>query len=469
MVVALIEKIYGMLWGDLIRIPLPGGSTLGISLLIILLIPTGIYFTIRTRFMSLRMLPDMVRALVEKKEGSSSLSTFQTLIVSTATRVGMGNLVGVVAAVSIGGAGSVFWMWVTALIGSCTAFAEATLAQIHKEKDPLYGGYRGGPAYYIHDYVQARREKKTGQKGGKVIWAVLFAISGLICWCGISQVISNSVASSFENAFHIPPLYTTIVLVIIAAVIVLRKNATVKVLDLLVPVMAALYFVITLFIIFTNLGSLPAVFSRIFREAIGLKQAAAGGIGAVIMNGVKRGLFSNEAGSGSAPCAAAAAECHRPAQAGLVQALGVFIDTIIICTCTAMIMLLAPEELTVGLSGMELLQTAMRYHLGEFGVVFIAATLFMFSFSTFLGILFYARSNVAYLFGDNWILQTAYKLLALVMLFIGGIAAYTFVWDLGDVGIGLMTVFNVVFLYLLADEALGELKDYEAQKRMKKK
>ena len=465
MIVSLIERIYALLWGDLIHIPLPGGDSVGISLLIILLIPTGIYFTVRTKVLPLRLFPDMVRALVSKNENKDSLSTFQTLIVSTATRVGMGNLVGVVAAISAGGAGAVFWMWVTALIGSSTAFVEATLAQLHKEKDPLYGGYRGGPAYYIHHYM----EEKTGKKKTHTVIAVLFAISGLICWCGISQVISNSVASSFENAFHIPPLYTTIVLVVIAAVIVLRKNATVKVLDYLVPVMAALYFVITLFIIFTNLGSLPAVFSRIFREAFGLKQAAAGGIGAVIMNGVKRGLFSNEAGSGSAPCAAAAAECHRPAQAGLVQALGVFIDTIIICTCTAMIMLLAPEEMTTGLSGMELLQTAMRYHLGEFGVVFIAATLFMFSFSTFLGILFYARSNVSYLFGDNWLSQTAYKILALVMLFIGGIAAYTFVWDLGDVGIGLMTVFNVVFLYLLADEALGELKDYEAQKRMKKK
>ena len=362
MIVALIEKIYSFLWGDLLHIPLPGGSSIGISLLIILLIPTGIYFTIRTKFLSIRLMPDMVRALVEKKEEKSSLSTFQTLLVSTATRVGMGNLVGVVAAISVGGAGSVFWMWLMALIGSCTAFAEATLAQLHKQKDPLYGGFRGGPAYYIHDCVEA----KTGKKHKKVIWAVLFAISGLVCWCGISQVISNSVASSFQNAFDIPPLYTTILLVAVAAVIVLRKNATVKVLDFMVPVMAVCYFAITLFIIITNIGHVPAVFTRIFEEAFGLRQAAAGGIGAVIMNGVKRGLFSNEAGSGSAPCAAAAADCHRPAQAGLVQALGVFVDTIIICTCTAMIMLLAPQELTEGLTGMELLQTAMGYHMGRF-------------------------------------------------------------------------------------------------------
>lgn len=189
MMVDLIEKIYSFLWGDLVHIPLPGGSTLGISLLIILLIPAGIYFTIRTRFLPIRLFPDMVRALVEKKKDKNSLSSFQALVVSTATRVGMGNLVGVVAAISAGGAGAVFWMWVTALIGSSTAFIEATLAQLYKEKDPLYGGYRGGPAYYIHAYVEEKQKKKRN----KVVISVLFAISGLICWCGISQVISNSV------------------------------------------------------------------------------------------------------------------------------------------------------------------------------------------------------------------------------------------------------------------------------------
>lgn len=457
MIVSIIEQIYALLWGDLITIPLPGGGSLGISLLVILLIPTGVYFTIRTKFLPIRLFPDMVQALLAKKEHKDSLSTFQTLIVSTATRVGMGNLVGVVAAVSAGGAGAVFWMWVTALIGSSTAFIEATLAQLHKEKDPLYGGYRGGPAYYIHHYF----EDKFGKKKRYVLISVLFAISGLICWCGISQVISNSVVASFENAFHIKPLYTTIVLVVIAALIVLRKNATVKVLDVIVPIMAVCYFFITIFIIIKNIGAIPAVFGRIFEEAFGLRQVAAGGFGAVLMNGVKRGLFSNEAGSGSAPCAAAAAECDIPVRAGLTQALGVFIDTIVICSCTAMIMLTAPQNVIDGKGGMDLLQSAMHYHLGEFGVIFIAITLFLFSFSTFLGILFYARSNVAYLFGDKWIWQTLYKVLALVMLFVGGIATYTFVWDLGDVGIGLMTIFNIGMLYLLGGQALGVLKEYE--------
>lgn len=462
-IVQLIEATYNFLWGDLFQIPLPVGGSIGISLLIIFLVPAAVYFTIRTRFMQVRLFPDMVRAMTEQKSGENGLSPFQTLIVSTATRVGMGNLVGVVAAISAGGAGAVFWMWIMAVLGSATAFIEATLAQLYKEKDPLYGGYRGGPAYYIHRFF----ERKEGRKKRYVLPAVLFAISGLICWCGISQVISNSVSESFNNAFNIPPLYTTIALVILAAVIVLRKNATVKVLDVLVPVMAVLYFVITLIIIGMNITALPGVFQRIFEEAFGIRQFAGGSFGAILMNGVKRGLFSNEAGSGSAPCAAAAAEGKTPVTMGLVQSLGVFIDTIVICSCTAFIMLLVPQEVTDGLSGMALLQTAMEFHLGRFGVIFIAVTLAMFSFSTFLGILFYARSNVAYLFGDKWCWQTAYKVLALVMLFIGGIAAYTFVWDLGDVGIGLMTLFNISILYPLSKEAFQALGQYEKEKAEK--
>lgn len=462
-IVKLIESVYNFLWGDLIVLPLPGGGTLPLSLLVIILIPAGIYFTVRTRFLPLRLFPDMVKAVTGKKtKEKGSLSVMQSLIVSTATRVGMGNLVGVVAAISAGGAGAVFWMWVTALIGSSTAFIEGTLAQLYKEKDPLYGGYRGGPAYYIHKYLQEKRGGKVRRYCGL---SVLFAISGLICWCGISQVISNSVSSAFENAFHIPPLYSTIALVVLAAVIVLRKNATVKVLDVMVPIMAGCYLLITVLLIVINFRMIPSVIGRIFQEAFGFRQVVAGGFGAVLMNGIKRGLFSNEAGSGSAPCAAATAETDHPAKVGLGQALGVFIDTILICSCTAMIMLLTPETLTQGLTGMDLLQEAMRYHLGTFGVVFIAITLWLFSFSTFVGILFYARSNVAYLFGDNWFSQTAYKIVALVMLFVGGLAAYTVVWDLGDVGVGLMTLFNIFILFPMSKKAIDALKDYEKKKK----
>ena len=355
-----------------------------------------------------------------------------------------------------------FWMWVTAILGASTSFIESTLAQKYRQPDPLYGGWRGGPAYYLHVLAERRRGKKLKRS----VVAALFAASGLICWCGISQVISNSVSSAFENAFHIPPLTTTLVLTAIAAVIVLRKNATVKSLDVMVPIMAVCYFVITVGIVLFNLPKLPAVFGRIFAEAFGLRQAVAGGFGAVLMNGVKRGLFSNEAGSGSAPCAAAAAECDDPVKMGFVQALGVLIDTVVICSCTAFLMLLVPQEITEGLAGMDLLQTALQYHLGGFGVVFIAATLALFSFSTFLGVLYYARGNVAYLCGDNWWSQTVYKLIALAMLVIGGMQAYTVVWDLGDVGIGLMTIFNMIALVPMAKEALAALNDYEKRKKL---
>ena len=296
---AVIEAVYNFLWGDLVRIPLPGGSSLGLSLLVLILVPAGVYFTVRTRFLPFRLFPEMMRVTLENNkqgDGEGHISGVQALIVSTACRVGMGNLVGVVAAISAGGAGAVFWMWIIALLGSSTAFIEATLAQLYKEKDPLYGGYRGGPAYYLHHLFV-----KEGSGRRRSVMASLFALSGLICWCGISQVTANSISSSFENAFHIPPLWSTVALVALAAVIVLRKHATVKVLDLIVPVMAACYFFITMFIILRNAGQLPAVFGRIFAEAFGLRQAVAGGIGAVIMNGAKRGLFPTRRGRARPP------------------------------------------------------------------------------------------------------------------------------------------------------------------------
>ena len=452
----IVSKVYNLLWGDLFTIPLPGGS-IGISLLVAILIPAGIYFTIRTRFLPVRLFPEMVRVSLEKQSGekTGALSGMQALIVSTATRVGMGNMVGVVAAISAGGAGAVFWMWITALIGCSTAYVEATLAQQCNEPDPLYGGFRGGPAYYIHRFFPKSRVANRFS-----LIAVLFALSGLLCWCGVSQVISNSVSSAFYNAFQIPPIVSTVILVILSAIIVLRKNTTVKVLDIIVPVMAVFWFGVAVFIIMRNISLLPEVFGRIFQEAFGLRQVAAGGFGAALMNGVKRGLFSNEAGSGSAPCAAAAANVSHPAKAGLFQAFGVFIDTIVICSCTAFVILLAPQDKLAGLEGMSLLQTAMGHHFGSIGIYFTAVTLWLFSFSTFIGILYYARGNVAYLFGDKWAPQTIYKLVALAMLFIGGLATYTFVWDLGDIGIALMTIFNMIVLLPMSGRAIRALDDY---------
>ena len=457
-----IDFLNWLLWGDLITLPLPGGGSIGLSLLVMILVPAGLFFTVRTRILPIRCFPEMLRISVEKnshQDKPGSLSGMQTLIVSTATRVGMGNMVGVVAAISAGGAGAVFWMWVMALIGASTAYVEATLAQIYKEPDPLYGGTRGGPAHYIHHLFTRGKSKRFH------IIAILFALSGLLCWSGVAQVIGNSVSDAFYQAFRVPPIVSTIILVAISAIIVLRKNATVKVLDVIVPVMAVAYFAAAIFVIGRNITLMPEVLRRIVQEAFGLRQVVAGGFGAALMNGVKRGLFSNEAGSGSAPCAAAAADVDHPAKSGLFQAFGVIIDTIVICTCTAMIMLLVPDSLLEGQEGMQLLQTAMQYHFGQVGVIFTTVTLWLFSFSTFVGVLFYARSNVAYLLGDNWWSQTAYKIFALGMLFIGGLATYTFVWVLGDIGIALSTIFNMVAILPMSGEAIRALNDYMAKRR----
>lgn len=446
-------------------IPLPGGKSMQVSLLVILLIAMGLYCTIRTKGLQIRLFPEMLHVVTRtEKKDTKALTGWQALIVSTATRVGMGNLAGVVAAISAGGAGAVFWMWITALVGAASSFVESVLAQKYKVEDPIYGGYKGGPAYYIHALAEKTRKKKLKRS----IIAILFAISGLICWCGISQVVGNSVTEAFDNAFSIKPLYTIIALVAISAIIVLRKNATVKVLDIIVPIMAGCYFLITIFILAKNFTLLPGVFGRIFTEAFGIRQFAGGTLGAVIMNGVKRGLFSNEAGSGSAPCAAATAKTDDPAKIGLTQALGVFIDTIIICSCTALIMLLVPEATVKGLGGMTLLHAAMEYHLGTFGGIFIAVTLWLFSFSTFIGILFYARSNISYIFGDKPIWQTLYKLLCLAMLFVGGLAAYEVVWTVGDIGIALMTIFNAIAIFPMCGEATAILKNYEQKRKAEK-
>lgn len=248
MLIQLIEGVYRLLWGDLLTLHL-GNVTLSLSFMVILLLTAGVFFTLRTRLLPVRLFRDMLAAVCEKNDKGSGLSSFQTLVVSTATRVGMGNLVGVVAALSVGGAGAVFWMWVTALLGASTSFVESTLAQKYKQPDHLYGGWRGGPAYYLHTLA----ERKRGRKLRRSVAACLFAASGLICWCGISQVVSNSVSEAFQNAFSIPPLVTTLVLTALAAVIVLRKEATVKSLDVMVPIMAGCYFVMTLWIILTHL------------------------------------------------------------------------------------------------------------------------------------------------------------------------------------------------------------------------
>lgn len=480
----MVSSLNSLLWGNLFTVNL-GETVLELSLLVVILIPIGLYFTVKTKFLPFRLFPEMIRCVLEPKssDNKESISGLQALLIATASRVGMGNLAGVVAAISFGGPGAIFWMWLAALIGSATAFIESTLAQIYKEKDPLYGGYRGGPAYfmdrmrmitwikeedvYVDDIKSTAKyisvdNKKYYTRGTRFrLLGILFALSGLICWAGISQVISNSISQSFTNAFGITPIVTTVILVVISGIVLFKNRGIVDVLNKLVPIMAMLYFSVTIFIIIKNITLVPQMIENIFVQAFGLRQAVAGGFGSILMQGVKRGLFSNEAGSGSAPCAAAAADVSHPVKQGLIQTLGVFIDTLVICSCSAFLMLLAPESVTSGLMGMDLLQASMNYHIGQFGVIFIAVILFLFSFSTFLGIMFYARGNVAYIFGDNWKSQNIYKIFGLCMLFAGGLAQYTFVWELGDLGVGLMTIFNMMAIVPLSGQAISSLRDYE--------
>ena len=490
MIIKLVGAINDLLWGDLIILEFSGGEVqFGLSLLVLILIPAGLYFTFKTKFLPFRLFPEMIRVTLEKdetKKDENSISGVQALIVATATRVGMGNLAGVVAAISFGGAGAVFWMWLTALIGSSSSFVESTLAQIYKEKDPLYGGYRGGPAYVMDrirlvtkikredvfvknvkeeaEYV-ADDEQTYYTRGCKYgLLGTAFALSGLLCWAGISQVIGNSVTTSFQNAFGIPQVATATILVAMSAVIVLRKNATVKVLDMVVPVMAGAYFLVTLFVIIKNITLLPSVIGNIFSQAFGIRQFAGGGLGVIVMNGVKRGLFSNEAGSGSAPCAAAAAEVSHPVKQGLIQALSVFTDTIVICSCTAFIILLSDLPLDGTLKGIQLTQAAVGHEIGPFGAQFIAFCILLFAFSSIVGNYSYCETNLFFISRHPAGLQI-YRIAVGGMVFFGSVAGLDIVWNLADLFMALMTLINLIALIFLGHLALKALKNYNDQKR----
>ena len=440
---SIVDFVNGIIWGK--------------NIIVVMLVGTGIFFTLSMKFMQIRLLKDMAGLLIRNtKDSESGISSFQAFCVSTATRVGAGNLVGVVAALSVGGAGSVFWMWIVAIFGAATAFVEATLALLFREKDKR-GDYVGGAAYYI-------------QKGLNKRWlGVIFVVFAMICWGGVLQVISNSVTESFHVAFGIDvKIMSGILAVLAAGVIFGRKDKIVRVLEKMVPFMAFAYLILVAFILVKNITLIPDVFKRIFEEAFGIRQAIGGSFGAVVMEGVKRGLFSNEAGTGSAPSAAAAAEVDHPAKQGLIQALGVYVDTLIICTATAFVVLVTNEKITAGLGGMTLLQEAFRYHVGNWGVIFIAFVLFLFAFSTALGITYYAKPNLIFIADKDW-LQTAFKIFACCMLFYGGMKQAFLVWALADLGLGLMAIVNISAIIPLRKYAFNSLKDYEKRLKENKK
>ena len=438
---SMVDYINSIIWGK--------------NIIVVLLVGAGIFFTLSMKFMQIRLLKDMAGLLVKNnKDSERGISSFQAFCVSTATRVGAGNLVGVVAALSVGGAGSVFWMWIVAVFGAATGFVEATLAILFREKDKR-GDYVGGAAYYI--------QKGLGSKWNiNMRWlGIIFVFFAMICWGGVLQVISNSVTESFHVAFGIDVKIMSGILAFFAAIVIFgRKDKIVKVLEKMVPFMAFAYLILVAFILVKNIAVIPDVFKRIFEEAFGIRQAVGGSFGAVVMEGVKRGLFSNEAGTGSAPSAAAAAEVNHPAKQGLIQALGVYVDTLVICTATALVVLVTKESVIEGLGGMKLLQEAFRYHVGDWGVVFIACVLFLFAFSTALGITYYAKPNLIFIADKDW-LQTAFKIFACCMLFYGGMKQAFLVWALADLGLGLMAIVNIFAIIPLRKYAFNSLKDYE--------
>ncbi|RDY29030.1 alanine:cation symporter family protein [Romboutsia weinsteinii] len=424
-------------------------------ILIAMLLVLGIYFTIRTNFVQFRYFKEMFRLLGdgatgEKKEGS--ISSFQAFCISTASRVGTGNIAGIAIAIVAGGPGSVFWMWLIALIGSASSFVESTLAQIYKVRDGKT--FRGGPAYYM--------EQGLGKKWMGVVFSILITICfGFI----FNAVQSNTIAAAFSNAFNIDRMLIGIVLAALTAVVVFGGvHRVAKVSEIIVPVLAVLYILVALFVVVINIGELPNILKMIFENAFGFREMSVGTMGGMILVGVKRGLFSNEAGMGSAPNAAATADVSHPVKQGLIQTLGVFTDTIIICSCTAFMILLYSDYSTVGLEGIELTQAALTSHIGPIGGIFIALCILLFAFSSIVGNYYYGESNIEFMSGSKTVLNI-FRAIVVVMVLFGAVAKVEIVWNLADVFMGLMAVINLIAISFLGKYAFIALKDYTDQKK----
>ena len=435
--------------------------------LIFALVGCGLWFTIKTRFVQFRMVGEMLRLLTdsavstveeqvkEQKAGVNSkhISSFQAFAVSVATRVGTGNLAGVASAIAIGGPGAVFWMWIIALMGSATAFVESTLAQLFKKKHK--DSFIGGPAYYI-------------QQGLKQRWmAITFAVL-ITCQFGLSNnsIQSNTICSAMQEAFGWDPLWVGGVIAAVSLFIVfggIQRIAQVS--AVLVPVMAISYVVLALVIIVMNIGLIPHVFRLIVLDAFGIEQIAGGGIGVTIMNGVKRGLFSNEAGEGSAPNVAATASVTHPVKQGLIQALGVFTDTLIVCSCTAFIILISGLFRVPELNGIALTQSALQSEIGSIGPVFIAVAIFLFAFSTIIGNYYYGEANIRFI-TPNTKVMTIYRICSAgVMVIFGSLASFELVWNIVDFFMAFLTACNLIAIVLLGRFAFRLLEDYRKQKK----
>lgn len=429
-----------------------GNTILWSYVLIAVLIGVGLLFTIKTDFVQFRYIGEMFKVLggsgAKKGEG---VSAFQAFCISVASHVGTGNLAGVAIAVSVGGPGAVFWMWVIALIGGASSFVENTLAQAFKVRDK--NGYRGGPAYYM--------EKALGQKKMGMVFSVLITISfGLV----FNSVQANTVSFAFEEAFGINRVAVGFGLSALTAMVIfggIKRIA--RVAEVLVPVMASAYVLVALFVILKNFTLIPGIFLMIFQGAFGVKAAAGGGIGAAMMMGIKRGLFSNEAGMGSAPNAAATSQVSHPVKQGLLQTLGVFVDTILICSSTALVVLVSGANQTEGLTGIQLTQTALSSQVGSWANLFIAVCIMLFAFSSIIGNYYYGESNIEFLEGSHHWLKL-FRVAVILMVFWGCQSAVSVVWNMADLFMGLMALMNLIAIAKLGHIVVDILADYKRQK-----
>lgn len=425
--------------------------------LIIMLIALGFYFSFRLKFVQFRYIKDMFKLLGKSATNKhTGISSFQAFCISTASRVGTGNLAGVAIAISIGGPGAVFWMWFIALIGGASSFVESTLAQIFKIPDK--DSFRGGPAYYM--------EKGLGKRWMGILFSILITISfGLI----FNSVQSNTISLAFHEAFGVKTYISGIAITILTAFVIFGGIQRIaKVTEIIVPIMASAYVIIALFVVFKNISSIPSILKLIFENAFGINQAIGGSIGSALMLGIKRGLFSNEAGMGSAPNAAATASVEHPIHQGLIQTLGVFTDTILICSATSFIILTSNVYTNTKLTGIQLTQNALSSQVGNWGNIFIAICIFLFAYSSILGNYYYGESNIEFI-NTNKVWLTIYRLFVIVMVMLGSLVEIKLVWDLADLFMGLMAILNLVAIALLFKICLETLRQYEGQKKRNEK
>lgn len=430
--------------------------------LIIMLVAVGVYFTIRTRGVQIRLLKDGIKSLMEKnteeENGKKKVSSFQALMISTASRVGTGNIAGIATAIAAGGPGAVFWMWLMAVIGGASAFAESTLAQVYKVKEN--GEFRGGPSYYM--------ERALGKR-----WmGVLFSVLLIICFAyGFNGLQSYNMSSALE--YYIPnytesiwPMVVGLVLAAATAVVIWGGSHRIGVItSVIVPIMAISYILIGIVTMIMNVSELPKVFAMIFENAFDFQAMAGGLAGSAVVIGIKRGLFSNEAGMGSAPNASASADVAHPVNQGLVQTISVFIDTLLICSSTAMMLLVSGVEGKSGvLDGIPYVQAAISSNVGQWGIHFITFSIFAFAFSSLVGNYFYAESNILFI-KNNKTLLFVFRITCVVAIFLGAQADFSLVWNLADVTMGLMAIVNIIAIFLLSGTVIKVLNDYEKQKK----